>query len=690
MTTIILATAALLAAGDAPVSGADATGTQVAPTSSPTAASPVQAGSSQRGVLVFRPDFFVGQRPNTALDMVARVPGFVIDDGSGSRGFEGAVGNILINGARPASKSDRGSNVLSRTAAGQVERIELIRGGAPGIDMQNFAVVVNVILRSGGVQRSTLALDARLFDGGRDMFGATYEFTASQGDRRWGVTLVDNVFTSDSNGEGVLVRTAPNGDVIRREELFTDLYGGGLSARGNYAGPLFGGKIDLTARYATNDIHNISRQTSPVVRRESLFDTEDQGGEVGAVFVRPLDERLTVETRLIHQWSDFESASRSRTRNSGVDNPAQAFSAAGQSSESILRSLARFERSQAVTFEVGGELAYNMREVVQAFTIGGIPVPLPSDSVLVEETRGEAFGKGAWRVSPELTLEGGLRLEVSTISQSGDAEQTKNLFFAKPRLLATWTPASGTQWRLRLERVVGQLDFGDFAASADLDDEDVFGGNADLEPEQRWIGELTYERRFLGDGIVSLGLRHDEISDVLDVIPLTDGLSATGNIGDGTRDQLTLNITTPTDRVGITGGRFSIRNTWNHTEVTDPTTGEIRPISDVPGSQTVMVFEQDISSWKLRWGGSYVPRSHSKSFDPDQTAISLRHDIIELWSEYKPTPTVTIRAQVNLADDFNVERTVFANRTPARPVAFVDNRFIDPRTFLSLRLRKTF
>ena len=68
----------------------------------------------------------------------------------------------------------------------------------------------------------------------------------------------------------------------------------------------------------------------------------------------------------------------------------------------------------------------------------------------------------------------------------------------------------------------------------------MFGGNVDLEPEQRWISELTYERRFWGDGIVSIGYRHDEIIDVIDAIPLADGLSAVGNIGDGTLDQLSL------------------------------------------------------------------------------------------------------------------------------------------------------
>ena len=104
--TILLATTALLfTAGQAAA--------QTAPTPAPTPAQAAPtAEADQQGVLVFQPDFFATYRPATALDMVGRLPGFSIEDGSGARGFEGAVGNILINGARPASKNDTGSNVL--------------------------------------------------------------------------------------------------------------------------------------------------------------------------------------------------------------------------------------------------------------------------------------------------------------------------------------------------------------------------------------------------------------------------------------------------------------------------------------------------------------------------------------------------------------------------------------------------
>ncbi|KQW82580.1 TonB-dependent receptor plug domain-containing protein [Brevundimonas sp. Root1279] len=697
--TILLATTAmLLTAGAAQAQSANGAPSTAPATPPQVAEAPVPTGptqnspevdTAQQGVLVFTPDFFAEQRPNTALDMVVRVPGFSVNDGSGNRGFEGAVGNVLINNARPASKNDTGSNVLSRTPANQVERIELIRGGAPGIDMQGYSVVANVILKTENTRQSIVTFNANLFEGGQDLFGGSYQFTAREGERTWGVTLSDGISSSDSNGVGTVVRTDANGNVIRQEDWFNDQYGGGTAIRGNFATPLFGGKIDLTARYGVNDFHSVSLQTATDVRRENLYDDDGDSGEFGAVYTRPLSPRLNLETRLIHEWSTFDNASTSRTRLGAIDNPEQRFASEGDASESILRGLVRFEHSPALTFETGAEVAYNMLETNQAFTVGGVPVPLPSASVKVEEIRGEMFGKGTWRIDPKLTLEGGLRVEASTISQSGDADQEESFFFPKPRFLATWTPMADNQLRVRFEREVGQLDFGDFAASADLDDENVLGGNVDLVPEQRWISEAIYERRFWGEGIISIGLRHDAIVDAIDVIPLDDGLSAVGNIGDGTLDQLNVNFTLPFDKLGVPGGTFRFRNTWNKTEVTDPTTGEKRPISNVRPTQAVISWEHDITTWKFQYGGAWLPLLGQKSFDPDQSSSWRGSDYFELWAEYKPTATLSIRTQVNIWNDFDQERIVYADRT-TRDILFIEERFIDPRTFWQIRLRKTF
>ena len=686
--TLLLATTAVLMAAPALAQTPPPQAAQAPVPTGPTSQAAL-ADAAQQGVLVFTPDFFADLRPNTALDMVNRVPGFSVVDGDGSRGFEGSVGNVLVNGARPASKNDTGSSVLSRTVAANVERIELVRGGAPGIDMQGYAVVVNVITKTASSRESILEGTAFIFAGVPEQYNGSYRFTAQDGERTWGFTLSDGVSISDADGVGRSIRTDGVGNILRDEAFFNNSRGGGQAARVNFANPLWGGKIDLTARYGVNDYEQIVRLTAPDTLRESLYEEDGSSGEFGAVYTRPMGSRFTSETRFIHEFNDFDSVSTSRNRVGNDISPEQRFEAVGNGSETILRSLIRFEKSPAITLETGGEIAYNMLEVDQSFTVGGKPIPLPSDQIKVEETRGEAFGKGTWRVRPNLTLEGGLRLEASTITQSGDADQEKSFFFAKPRLQGTWTPMPNNQLRFRFERELGQLDFGDFAASADLGDDTVFGGNVDLEPEQRWISELTYERRFLGDGIFSLGYRHDEIIDVIDRLPLDNGLSAVGNIGDGTLDQLALNLILPLDKTGFTGGKLRIRNTWNHTEVTDPTTGETRPISGVRATQPSFGVTQDIASWKLQWGATYLPKLAQATYEPDQKNGFRGHDYFEGFVEYKPTATLAIRAQMNIWDDFETERIVYADRV-TRPIAFTERRAIDPRTWYQIRVRKTF
>ena len=55
--------------------------------------------------------FFAQYAPRTALDIAQRVPGFQLDLGAAQngvdvRGFAGAAGNVVINGARPSSKAE--------------------------------------------------------------------------------------------------------------------------------------------------------------------------------------------------------------------------------------------------------------------------------------------------------------------------------------------------------------------------------------------------------------------------------------------------------------------------------------------------------------------------------------------------------------------------------------------------------
>ena len=87
------------------------------------------------GVTSYVPAFFLESTPANARDMVGRLPGFIFNGGNAStRGFAGSAGNVLIDGAGASTKSVSLNDVLQRIPVSNVERIEVIRGGAPGID----------------------------------------------------------------------------------------------------------------------------------------------------------------------------------------------------------------------------------------------------------------------------------------------------------------------------------------------------------------------------------------------------------------------------------------------------------------------------------------------------------------------------------------------------------------------------
>ena len=86
---------------------------------------------------------------------------------------------------------------------------------------------------------------------------------------------------------------------------------------------------------------------------------------------------------------------------------------------------------------------------------------------------------------------------------------------------------------------------------------------------------------------------------------------------------------------------------------------------------------------------NWLPYLGQPNYSPDQVSKWRGTDYFEMFAEYKPSPTLAIRAQLNLWDDFTNSRTVFADRE-TRAVAFIEDSTVDPRTFVSIRVRKTF
>ena len=138
-----------------------------------------EAVAAQQGVISYTPVAFAAARPNTALDMINRIPGFSFDGGDQVRGFAGAAGNVLIDGQRPTIKTDSLDSVLSRIPIAQVERIDIVRGGAPGIDMQGRTVIANVIVKKQDTFQQVISAGGLLYAKTGDTI-PTYSYQATK------------------------------------------------------------------------------------------------------------------------------------------------------------------------------------------------------------------------------------------------------------------------------------------------------------------------------------------------------------------------------------------------------------------------------------------------------------------------------------------------------------------------------
>ena len=170
-----------------------------------------QAVVQQDGVISYTPADFAASRPNTALDMISRIPGFSFNSGDQVRGFAGAAGNVLVDGQRPTVKTDSLDSVLSRIQIAQVERIDVIRGGAPGIDMQGQTVVANVIVKksdtfqqvisAGGVNSGLFQLMSKTLQG--DYGAMKFELNNAAKDLRYYAHLTESVKVPSMIGTSV-------------------------------------------------------------------------------------------------------------------------------------------------------------------------------------------------------------------------------------------------------------------------------------------------------------------------------------------------------------------------------------------------------------------------------------------------------------------------------------------------------
>ena len=680
--------AALLAgAGLLAIAGAGPTIAQVP-------AGPAPAAAAEPGVIAYPIAFFADSRPNNAFDMLQRVPGFTFQGGEDVRGFAGAAGNVLIDGQRPTSKSVSLEDLLSRIPASTVLRIELIRGGATGIDMQGYPLVANVIRSTDVVATTAVTAGANVYKNGWIGPIAALEWS-----RRGDMLSLEGAaraewLIDDQSGAGAIEERDAFGRLMLDGPYRTRERGAVLSANGS-------AELDLgTNIFRLNA--GFSKEPESVFERVVLFDRagrldevsavdgkeSDTEFEVGADYQRIVSDRLSFNLVALQTlvWATAEETSQEI-------GETETFDLEETAGETIVRAAVTAQPSGALSLEAGAEGALNFLEASTAVTEDGQIVVIPNANVRVEERRGEAFAIAVWRPSERMTVEAAMRAEASRISQTGDTNNARSFFFPKPRLLVSYAPDDLSQVRLRLEREVGQLEFGDFVASADLRAGQINAGNADLEPERAWVFEVAAERRFWGRGAIVLTYAHEEVQQVLDLIPIGlpgDQFDAPGNIGDGRRDRLGVDLSLPLDRLGVSGGLLSIEAERHWSSVTDPVTGASRRISGEAPFVGEARFSQDIARLRSTWGVEVAVGEREIEYRIDQLRRESSDAVWMAYWDWKPDETLSVRLELQnvTARQSRLYRSFYNGPRSTGAVDDVEIRRARFDPYVSFRVRK--
>jgi hypothetical protein len=442
----------------------------------------VQPASAQQDVESYPAAYFAPNQPVTAYQMVGLLPGFHIQLGDPTvRGFSGTVGNVLIDGQLPTSKTESVDLLLQRIAASSVERIELIRGAA---DMHGYPVLANVVRIRGASLRGRAELEGGITHNGttEDKVALHLAWQRAESTMELSATWGRDLGALNMNGYGTRARFFPDGRPLQLSNYGYPLLTNNAEISASYRRSLWDGDLKLgLALKQQRPYSNISEQIYfPSISLASGYESKlARNGEGQLEYVRPLGESGQIQLFAVHRITEQDEISQTA-------NPAGTNLSRGLYNQREDVTRLAWQSQGALKLDVGVEGAINVLSSHSTLTLGGAPVILPAANIRLEEKRVEFFSTASWRFSPVWMSELGARYEASTLVQSGDSSLTKDLAFFKPRWLTTWNPAPGDEIRLLMERQVGQLVFRNFASSTSLNGNIINGGNKDLEPASSW------------------------------------------------------------------------------------------------------------------------------------------------------------------------------------------------------------
>lgn len=661
-------------------------------------ASAQQAGGDDSTV-VYPASYFTEWAPNTAQDMLDRIPGqenagprggggppggFGGNPASGGRGLGSGDGGtqILVNGKRTAGKNNATSGLLGSIAANQVREIQIIRGTSGELDVRGSGQVVNVVLfeelsstsvsyqaQMEYVQDDTIQPNGSVSISG--MNGA-FNYLLSL-ERRAGYRQ------SLANESSILGDFSPNDIVL--EDRIQDSPNNELSLNLGYEiNP--NSSVRFNALYGINDGETtVDRVTTDLtttppgylVEYESI-PRDHNNWELGGDYELSLDNGDRFKLLAIaNRDDDVNTRRRYQVMPDATREYNLFLNTDAITQERIVRSSYTTNLFDDQSVEFGIERAQtildsklrlgSLRAGTPSSSVEGlVPVPVSNANSKVEEIRYEPFVIHNWRLNSRMTLESTLVYETSEINQSGDVTRSRDFDFIKPKVDLRFDVTPALQVRGTIERIVNQLAFADFVASNDDEDDDsnTIAGNADLRQQTQWKYSFNTEYRFANDiGVINAELFYADHQDVIDFIDLSTGpnnlASARGNIGDGSERVLNINASIRGTWFGMPNLLLSPGLNLQDSSVTDPFLGIDRRFRFYQRGRFTFTFRHDIPEWRANWGMQYFDRTDGNMFayDVEDFEFTVGEPRVNFFAEYIDSRGLTYRLDIGALTDGN-------------------------------------
>ncbi|CAN5807171.1 hypothetical protein BH11PSE6_BH11PSE6_23020 [soil metagenome] len=605
-------------------------------------------------VLSYDLEYFQRFEPVSVGEMLKRVPGvtFTSDvleyDAVQFRGLPAGYTQVLINGRRaPGGEADR-SFFVDRIPAELVEKIEIVRSPRADQPSEGVAGTLNIVTKEAATFNGGFAKVGALInkDGkARPSLAAAYAGTLGDRTSYWAalnyqerrnakkkVSLRFNDFTT-----GPLDQKNP---VFKDTELQDDTRDGSDLSGSAEIKTAIGddGFIRLQGFFV-----DTNRKEDEVSLTYEDADLDFDGAETQHEKIKQQTYALTSDARiplgfadlgLAAGWSGYRENTTTTTYKGGEEDLSDLELDEVESihikDDEYTGTVNLGFGADTARFKVGVDLFHKLRN-------GLNDGDFLSGEFKVKENRYDPYARFTFEPSSMLSIDAGLRYEITRRTVSGDALPTVsyNAETLNPSLHLRYAPTSADQFRASIARTVRRPSY-DSVSPIEREeapgDDDTTRGNPGLRNEKAWGVDLGYERRLGSKGIVGVNFFYRDVKDVIELVALgenpdnPDGqLFTPRNIGDGKTWGAEVDFSAPLDVIGMPDTGLFANYTYLDSSIRDPFTGEKRRFNNQPHHVYNVGFIQTLKALDASFGATVSGRSKALESNFDET-VELTYD----------------------------------------------------------------